>query len=42
VNGESVRYTFRDPNGNTISGVADGFGIILRDRRGKTWRGFIE
>ena len=42
ISGESVRYTFRDPNGHTITGVSDGFGIVLRDRRGKTWRGFIE
>ncbi len=39
---ESVRYTFRDPNGRTITGVSDSFGIILRDDKGKTWRGFID
>lgn len=42
ISDESVRYTFRDPNGHTITGVADGYGIVLRDQRGKTWRGFIE
>jgi len=39
---DSVRYTFRDPNGRTITGVAEGAGIILRDGKGKTWRGFID
>ena len=39
---ETVRYTFRDSTGRTISGVADGGGLVLRDMRGKTWRGFIE
>jgi hypothetical protein len=42
VSDECVRYTFRDANGNTISGVSDGLGIVLRDGRGKSWRGFIE
>lgn len=40
--GDSVRYTFRDANGRTITGVSDTFGIILRDQRGKTWRGFMD
>lgn len=39
---DAVRYTFRDPNGRTITGVSDSFGIILRDGKGKTWRGFID
>jgi hypothetical protein len=39
---ETVRYTFRDPNGRTITGVSDSSGIILRDGKGKTWRGFID
>ena len=39
---DSVRYTFRDANGHTISGVSDSFGILLRDAKGKTWRGFID
>jgi hypothetical protein len=42
VTEESVRYTFRDANGRTITGVSDSFGLVLRDGRGKTWRGFIE
>lgn len=39
---DSVRYTFRDPNGHTISGVTDSFGIVLRDGKGRIWRGFID
>jgi hypothetical protein len=39
---EAVRYTFRDANGRTITGVSDSFGITLRDERGKTWRGFMD
>jgi hypothetical protein len=39
---ESVRYTFRDASGRTISGVSDSFGIVLRDEHGKTWRGFMD
>ena len=39
---ESIRYTFRDPNGHTITGVTDSSGIVLRDGKGKTWRGFID
>jgi hypothetical protein len=39
---DSVRYTFRDPNGRIITGVSESSGIILRDGRGKTWRGFID
>src|SRR5271156_3702482 len=42
VSDECVRYTFRDANGNTITGVSDSWGIVLRDGRGKTWRGFID
>jgi hypothetical protein len=42
VSEESVRYTFRDANGRTITGVSDSFGVVLRDGRGKTWRGFID
>ena len=40
--GDAVRYTFRDANGRTITGVSDSFGITLRDERGKTWRGFMD
>lgn len=39
---DSVRYTFRDPNGHVITGVTDSHGIVLRDGRGKVWRGFID
>jgi|HubBroStandDraft_1064217.scaffolds.fasta_scaffold100856_3 hypothetical protein len=42
VSEESVRYTFRDANGRTITGVSDSYGIVLRDGHGKSWRGFIE
>jgi len=40
----STRYTFRDANGHTITGLsnADSSGIILRDARGKSWRGFLD
>ncbi|HAX41012.1 MAG: hypothetical protein M9913_21160 [Bryobacteraceae bacterium] len=39
---DSVRYRFRDPDGNYISGISDGYGVILRDAKGNTWRGFID
>jgi hypothetical protein len=39
---DSIRYTFRDAMGRTITGIADSHGIILRDNKGKTWRGFID
>ena len=39
---ETVRYTFRDGHGHAISGVSDQFGIVLRDSKGKTWRGFVD
>ena len=39
---ESVRYRFRDALGRTVTGVSDSFGLVLRDERGKTWRGFVE
>ena len=42
ISDDQVRYTFRDPNGRTITGVSDSFRIVLRDGRGKTWRGFID
>ena len=38
----SFRYVFRNNHGKTVSGLADGLGITLRDERGKTWRGFID
>lgn len=39
---ETVRYTFRDAMGRTISGMAGTCGVLLRDSRGKTWRGFLD
>ena len=39
---DSVRYRFRDALGRTVTGVSDSFGLVLRDERGKTWRGFVE
>jgi hypothetical protein len=38
----SIRYRFRDSDGNIISGVSDSFGVILRDGRGNSWRGFLD
>lgn len=37
-----VHYTFRDAMGRTITGVADGSSVTLRDSKGKSWRGFID
>jgi hypothetical protein len=37
-----IRYRFRDASGRSITGVSDQFGIILRDEKGNTWRGFME
>jgi hypothetical protein len=37
-----VRYRFRDDNGRSISGVSDSYGVILRDDKGKTWKGFVD
>ena len=37
-----VRYRFRDEKGNAIAGISDSHGIILRDEKGKMWRGFLE
>ncbi len=39
---DSVRYTFRNDKGHSISGVSDQFGVVLRDTRGRTWRGFVD
>lgn len=38
----SIRYRFRDGDGNMISGVSDSYGVILRDERGHAWRGFLD
>lgn len=37
-----VRYRFRDSSGRSITGISDSFGIVLRDDKGNTWRGFVE
>lgn len=39
---DTVRFLFRDPDGNCISGISDDYGITLRDDSGNTWRGFID
>lgn len=39
---DTVRYRFRDSQGRSISGISDSFGVILRDDKGNTWRGFID
>ncbi len=38
----SFRYVFRSSQGKVLSGLADSSGIVLRDEKGKTWRGFID
>ena len=40
--GNLVRYRFRDDHGRYISGVSDTYGVLLRDDKGKTWKGFID
>ena len=37
-----VRYRFRDHQGNSITGVSDSYGVVLRDDKGSTWRGFVD
>ena len=38
-----VRYRFRDHNRPfEISGVSDSYGVVLRDEKGETWRGFVD
>lgn len=39
---QTLRLVFRDPSGARISGVWDGYGIVLRDEQGAVWRGFID
>ncbi|MGH9673712.1 MAG: hypothetical protein ACRD44_11075 [Bryobacteraceae bacterium] len=36
-----IRYRFHDDQGNIISGLSDNYGILLRDPKGKTWRGYV-
>ena len=38
----SVRYTFKNEDGNQVSGVSDSFGVVLRHGKGKTWRGIVD
>jgi hypothetical protein len=37
-----VRYVFKDEAGDQISGVSDMFGVVLRNGKGKTWRGIVD
>ena len=37
-----VRYRFRDNRGQYVTGVSDSYGVILRDDKGKSWRGFVD
>jgi len=37
-----IRYSFRDATGKSITGISDSHGIVLRDEKGNTWRGFVE
>ncbi len=39
---KTIRFIFRDGNGNRISGISDSYGVTLRDEKGNTWRGFID
>lgn len=38
----TIRFTFSDEEGRHITGLSDSYGVILRDQKGKTWRGFID
>ncbi len=38
----SVAYRFRDNEGHTYSGVADGILLTLRDDKGSTWKGVVD
>ena len=37
-----IYYRFRGSNGGTLTGVSDNNGIILRDQRGRTFKGYVE
>ena len=39
---KTIRFIFRDTDGNRISGISDSYGVTLRDERGNTWRGYID
>jgi hypothetical protein len=38
----SIVYRFRDPKGNSLSGVSHDAVVTLRDEQGKTWKGFVD
>jgi hypothetical protein len=37
-----IRFRFRDHNGHYATGVSDSYGVLLRDDKGQTWRGFVD
>ena len=37
----SVAYRFRNGSGRSLTGVAQGEAVTLRDERGGTWKGFV-
>lgn len=39
---DTVRYRFRDEDGNSVSGISTGSGIVLQDDKGRTWRGLVD
>jgi hypothetical protein len=39
---DTIRFRFRDAEGNVICGISDAYGVVLRDEHGNTWRGFID
>jgi hypothetical protein len=38
----SVEYRFRDPKGNSLSGVSYDAVVTLRDDHGRTWKGVVD
>jgi hypothetical protein len=38
----SVVYRFRDSGGRSLTGVSASAELVLRDDRGKVWKGFID
>lgn len=38
----TIRYRFRDGAGRFITGFGDSSGVVLRDERGATWRGYVD
>ena len=38
---DTIRYRFRNAQGKMISGMSDNNGILLRDEKGQTWRGYV-